>query len=63
MVKHKKVKLITTIVCMALSLISLYAFCFVVDVKLGWRIVLIIISLSWIGSGTLNLIEYRKGKK
>jgi len=62
-VKHKKVKLITTIVCMALSLIALYAFCFVVDVKLGWRIVLIIISLSWIGSGTLNLIEYRKGKK
>jgi len=62
MVKHKKVKLITTIVCMALSLIALYAFRFVVDVKLGWRIVLIIISLSWIGSGTLNLIEYRKGK-
>ena len=61
--KHKKVKLITTIVCMALSLIALYAFCFMVDVKLGWLIVLIIISLSWIGSGTLNLIEYRKGKK
>jgi len=62
MVKHKKVKLITTIVCMALSLIALYAFRFVVDVKLGWRIVLIIVSLSWIGSGILNLIEYRKGK-
>ena len=62
MVKHKKVKLITTIVCMALSLIALYTFCFVVDVKLGWRIVLIIVSLSWIGSGILNLIEYRKGK-
>ena len=62
MVKHKKVKLITTIVCMALSLIALYAFCFVVDVKLGWRIVLIIVSLSWIGSGILTLIEYRKGK-
>ena len=60
MVKHKKVKLITTIVCMALSLIALYAFCFVVDVKLGWRIALIIISLSWIGSGILNLIEYWK---
>ena len=63
MVKHKKVKLITTIVCMALSLMALYAFCFVVDVKLGWRIVLIIISLSWIGSGILNLIEYWKGKE
>lgn len=58
--KHKKVKLITTIVCMALSLIALYAFCFVVDVKLGWRIVLIIISLSWIVSGILNLFECRK---
>ena len=61
--KHKKVKLITTAVCMALSLIALYAFCFVVDVKLGWRIALIVISLGWIVSGTLNLIEYRKGKK
>jgi len=59
-VRNKKVKLITTIVCMALSLIALYAFCFVVDVKLGWRIALIIISLSWIGSGILNLIEYWK---
>ena len=58
--KHKKAKLITTIVCMALSLIALYAVCFVVDVKLGWRIALIIISLSWIGSGILNLIEYWK---
>lgn len=58
--KHKQVKLITTIVCMALSLIALYAFCFVVDVKLGWRIALIVIALSWIVSGILNLIEYRK---
>lgn len=58
--KHKQVKLITTIVCMALSLIALYAFCFVVDVKLGWRIALIVISLSWIVSGILNLIEYRR---
>lgn len=51
--KHKQVKLITTIVCMALSLIALYAFCFVVDVKLGWRIALIVISLGWIVSGIL----------
>lgn len=58
--RHKKVKLFTTIVCMALSLIALYAFCFVVDVKLGWRIALIVISLSWIVSGILNLIEYRR---
>lgn len=58
--KHKQVKLITTIVCMALSLIALYAFCFVVDVRLGWRIALIVISLGWIVSGILNLIEYRR---
>ena len=45
---------------MALSLIALYAFCCVVDVKLGWRIALIVISLSWIVSGILNLIEYRR---
>ena len=29
---RNKVKLITTIICMVLSLIALYAFCFVVEV-------------------------------
>ena len=58
--KHKKVKLVTTIVCMALSLIALYAFCFVVDVKLEWRIAFIVIALGWIVSGIFNLIEYRE---
>ena len=58
--KHKKVKLITTLVCMALSLIALYAFCFVIEVDLAWRIVLIVIALGWILSGVSNLNEYRK---
>ena len=58
--KHKKAKLITTIICMALSLIALYAFCFVIEVALAWRVVLIIVALGWIVSGVSNLNEYRK---
>ena len=53
--KHKKTKLITTIVCMALSLIALYAFCFVIEVAPVWRVILIIIALGWIVSGVLDL--------
>ena len=40
---RNKVKLITTIICMVLSLIALYAFCFVVEVAPVWRVILIII--------------------
>ena len=58
--KHKKVKLIPTIVCMALSLIALYAFCFVIEVTPVWRVILIIIALGWIVSGVSNLNEHRK---
>lgn len=56
--KKSKVRLITTIVCMILALVALYAFCFVIDVSIGWRIALIIISASWIVSGIMNLFEY-----
>lgn len=57
-VKRKKIKLLTTILCMALSLIALYVFCFVIEVGIVWRIALIVIALGWILSGMLNLIEY-----
>ena len=49
---RNKVKLITTIICMMLSLIALYAFCFVVEVALGW-----------VASGVYNLNEYRKSER
>ena len=48
---RNKVKLITTIICMVLSLIALYAFCFVVEVAPVWRVILIIIALGWVASG------------
>ena len=60
---RNKVKLITTIICMVLSLIALYAFCFVVAVAPVWRVILIIIALGWVASGVDNLNEYRKSER
>ena len=45
---------------MALSLIALYAFCFVIEVTSVWRVIFIIIALGWIVSGVSNLIEIQK---
>lgn len=56
--KRKKAKLITTIVCMALSLIALYAFSFVIEVGVAWRTTLVIVASGWLLSGIINLIEY-----
>lgn len=58
--KRTKTKVITTVVCMVISLIALYAFCFVLDVSLGWRIFLILLAISWIISGMFNLYTYFK---
>lgn len=60
---RNKVKLITTIICMVLSLIALYEFCFVVEVAPVWRVILIIIALGWVASGVYNLNEYRKSER
>ena len=60
---RNKVKLITTIICMVLSLIALYVFCFVVEVAPVWRVILIIIALGWVASGVYNLNEYRKSER
>ena len=60
---RNKVKLITTIICMVLSLIALYAFCFVVEVAPVCRVILIIIALGWVASGVYNLNEYRKSER
>lgn len=56
--KRTKVKTITTIICLILSVFALYTFIFVADVSKGWRIILIIIAISWIISGISNLVEY-----
>lgn len=56
--KRTKVKAITTLICLILSVFALYTFIFVADVSNGWRIVLIIIAMSWIISGISNLVEY-----
>ena len=56
--KRTKVKAITTLICLILSVFALYTFIFGADVSNGWRIVLIIIAISWIISGISNLVEY-----
>ena len=56
--KRVKTKVITTVVCLVLSLVALYIFGFVLDITTGWRIFLILLSLSWIASGILNLHTY-----
>ncbi len=58
--KHIKIKLITTIICLLVSVIALYSFVFVIDVSNGWRIALIIIAISWIISGVSNIVDYLK---
>lgn len=61
--KHTKVKIITTIICLIISIFALYTFIFVAEVSKGWRIALIIIAIFWIVSGVSNLIEYLGKKK
>lgn len=58
--KRTKTKAITTVICMIASLIAFYEFCFVLDVSMGWRIILILLALSWITSGIFNLHTYFK---
>jgi len=60
MEKRTKTKAITTVVCMLISLIAFYAFCFVLDVSTGWRIFLVLLAISWIISGMFNLYTYFK---
>ena len=56
--KRTKIKAVTTIICLLFSVFALYTFIFVLDVSKSWKVVLIIIALSWIISGTSNLTEY-----
>ena len=61
--RRTKTKRITTVVCLAISVIALYAFLFVVEVSMGWWIFLVIIGISWILSAVLNLRDLWKGVK
>ena len=61
--KRTKTKVITTIICLLISIFALYTFIFVIDVSKGWKIILIVIAISWIISGITNLIEYFGKKK
>ena len=58
MVKRVKTKVITTVVCLALSLPALDIVLFLLDVSLGWRIFLILLGISWIATGIMNLRTY-----
>lgn len=56
--KHIKIKVMTTIICLILSIFALYTFVFVAEVSKGWRTTLVIIAIFWIISGISNLVEY-----
>lgn len=56
--KHIKIKVMTTIICLILSIFALYTFVFVAEVSKGWRMILVIIAIFWIISGISNLVEY-----
>lgn len=55
--RRTKAKVITSIVCMLLSLAALYAFIFVIEVSVKWRIGLVLAAISWLVSGTMNLVK------
>ena len=56
--KHIKIKAMTTIICLILSIFALYTFVFVAEVSKGWRMILVIIAIFWIISGISNLVVY-----
>lgn len=56
--KHIKIKVMTIIICLILSIFALYTFVFVAEVSKGWRMILVIIAIFWIISGISNLVEY-----
>ena len=56
--KHIKIKAMTTIICLILSIFALYTFVFVAEVSKGWRMILVIIAIFWKISGISNLVEY-----
>ena len=58
--KRTKTKVITTVVCLIVSIVALYIFGFVLDISMGWRIFLILLAISWIVSGIINLYTYFK---
>lgn len=55
-----KTKVITTVICLVLSLFALYTFSYLLDISNGWRIFLILLAISWITTGIINLRSYFK---
>lgn len=61
--RRTKIKTVTTIICLVISIFALYTFIFIVEVSKGWRVTLVVIAIFWVISGVSNLIEYfGKGK-
>ena len=58
--RRVKTRMVTTVICLIISLFALYAFCFVLDVSTGWRILLVLLAVSWITTGVINLYTYFK---
>lgn len=60
--RRTKVKLMTTVICLSLSIFALFTFWFSAALSLGWQIVLTIVALFWIISGISNLAEIFRRK-
>ena len=55
--KRKKIKVITTIICLLLSIFALYTFIFVFDNGMGWKVFLIIVGICWFLSAISGFIK------
>lgn len=60
--RRTTVKLMTTVICLSLSIFALFTFWFSAALSLSWQIVLTIVALFWIISGISNLAEIFRRK-
>lgn len=58
--RRKKVKCITSVVCLVISVVALYLFLFVAELSRLWRGILTVLAVSWIVSAIIQLVECRK---
>ena len=60
--KRKKIKVITTIICLLLSIFALYTFIFVFTNGVGWKAFLIIVGICWLLSAISGFINNLNNK-
>lgn len=59
--RRTKMKAITSVFCLLISLVALYTFIFVAEVSFFWRVILIVIGVFWVISAVTNLkVSFRR---